>query len=76
MESDPRYKLSKSLSEIGLESGIANLIAVEGGSSQAIVNRIYLAELGITDKLQVKVFEEVVKFYMGEYSDYLGFSKS
>lgn len=68
MNKDPRKNLADKLIQLGLKASTANLISIEAGASQTIVNRLYLEELGIGGSFQDQIYNEVVKFYMGEFS--------
>lgn len=66
---DPRTILEEKLLSIDIEKSKALLIAIEAGSSQAVVDRDYLVEINIPDSHIKQCFELVVKFYMGYFSD-------
>lgn len=70
MKNDSRVVFANKLIKLGLNDSKANLIAIEAGASQTIVNRLYLEELGIGGRFQDQIFMEVVKFYMGEFSGF------
>ncbi|MDD2284071.1 MAG: DpnD/PcfM family protein [Paludibacter sp.] len=70
-EADERNKLMKVLCLIGLSEYMSNLISIEAGSSQAIVNEDYLIEIGVPVVYIDKVMHYVNMFYRGEFNSYL-----
>lgn len=67
---DARIILSNKFQSFGLSKRMSNLIALDAGSSQISVNREYLFDKGISKLIIDKIFNEVVKFYFGEFENY------
>jgi len=65
---DERNKLMKILCLIGLSELMSNIISIEAGSSQAIVNEDYLIEIGVPAVYIDKVMHYVNMFYRGEFN--------
>jgi hypothetical protein len=63
---DEREILKKGLIKLGIDNSKANIIAVDAGSSQCIVNKLYLEDLGVSPKLMNKALKLVVLFYIEE----------
>lgn len=62
---DPRKTLLADLLEAGIDRLIARQIAIEAGSSQAIVDSEYLNGLNLNELSKNFVLECVSKFYFG-----------
>ena len=54
--------MKKGLIKLGIDNSKANIIAVDAGSSQCIVNKLYLEDLGVSPKLIKKALKLVVLF--------------
>lgn len=65
---DEREILEKILCHIGISENKSNLIAIEAGSSQCIVNEDYLIEIGIPSFNINNAMKYVNMFYRGELS--------
>ena len=52
---------------LGVNKKDAGIIAIETGSSQTVVNSIYLKRFGYNMQLQVKIRNIICKFYMCEF---------
>ena len=63
-----RIILEKILCHIGISEAQSNLIAIEAGSSQCIVNEDYLIEVGIPSFNINNAMKYVNMFYRGEFS--------
>lgn len=70
-DADERNKLMKILCLIGLSEYMSNLISIEAGSSQAIVNEDYLIRIGVSTVYIDKVMHYVNMFYRGELNSNL-----
>ncbi len=66
--SDPRIVLKKELIAIGILSKQASIIALDAGSSQAIVNMKYLDDFKFSKFITIKALAIITKFYTGELS--------
>lgn len=64
---DERIILEKILCHIGISETQSNLIAIEAGSSQCIVNEDYLIEVGIPSFNINNAMKYVNMFYRGEF---------
>ncbi|MEN6588862.1 MAG: DpnD/PcfM family protein [Proteiniphilum sp.] len=65
---DERKILEKILCFIGISENKSNLIAIEAGGSQCIVNEDYLLDIGIPDYFRSKAMDYINMFYRGELS--------
>ena len=65
---DEREILKKGLIKLGIDNSKANIIAVDAGSSQCIINKLYLEDLGISAKLIKRALKLIVLFYIEEQS--------
>lgn len=63
---DKRMKLRKKLIDIGYSPTIANIISVEAGGSQILVDFDYLKSIGLKSKLLNQCIKLVQKFYLDE----------
>lgn len=70
-DADERNKLMKILCLIGLSEYMSNLISIEAGSSQTIVNEDYLIRIGVSTFYIDKVMHYVNMFYRGELNSNL-----
>ncbi len=65
-ERDPREIFADELTKIGVPKEEADSIALDAGSSQVIVNKAYLRELNLPEKVAAKAWKLSIKFYTGE----------
>ena len=64
---DDRIILKEKLITINVEKNMASMIALDSGSSQCIVNKSYLVDIGIIDeKMTKRALRLIRKFYCGE----------
>jgi len=63
---DKRIVLRDNLLSIGCSFGVAQLVSVEAGGSQKIVNVNYLKALGLEEMRLVKSIGYVREFYLDE----------
>ena len=63
---DEREILKERLMKVGIDESNSTTIALDAGSSQCIVNELYLIESGIPSQFIKKALKEIVLFYMGE----------
>jgi hypothetical protein len=67
---DPREVLYEKLLKLGLDQGVALLIAVDAGS-QGGVNRGYLRLVGVEEKaLQNKILFLIMRFEVGDFGGF------
>jgi len=64
---DERVLLMNQLELLAVNKKDARIIAIETGSSQTVVNSIYLKRFGYNMQLQVKIRNIICKFYMCEF---------
>lgn len=64
--SDPRLILKKELINIGIVNSDATVIALDTGSSQVLVNMVYLEEFNYTAKVRSLAIKLIGEFYSGE----------
>ena len=64
---DPRIILKQKLIKVGILPQDANLIALEAGSSQALVNKKYLISFQYSEKIRKKALNVVRLFYNGHF---------
>ncbi|WP_375580809.1 hypothetical protein ABWH96_07265 [Marivirga tractuosa] len=62
---DPREILSKKLTENGISLNIANIIALDAGSSQVSVDKAYLKKYNFSESQLKTVIQLVSNFYSG-----------
>lgn len=67
-DKDERVVLSEILQFIGITKDKSQIISVEAGSSQEIVNENYLIEIGIPSFNINKTMKYINMFYRGEFS--------
>ena len=69
--SDPRLVLSDELQSLGVNETLAAIIALDAGSSQAVVDEEYLkSTIEISENYDIKqVLEAINKFYSGAMFD-------
>ena len=67
--SDPRLVLSDELQSLGVNETLAAIIALDAGSSQAVVDEEYLkSTIEISENYDIKqVLEAINKFLLGGY---------
>lgn len=63
---DPRVILKNELIKIGILISDANIIALDAGSSQVVVNSLYLKEFNYSLKIRNIALKLIGKFYSGE----------
>ncbi len=63
---DDRMILKKILCYIGISENKSNLIAIEAGSSQCVVNEDYLLDIGIPGYIIKNAMNYINMFYRGE----------
>ncbi|HCL00509.1 MAG TPA: hypothetical protein DHW42_10460 [Candidatus Marinimicrobia bacterium] len=63
---DKRIELRKKLLDIGCCPTIANIISVEAGGSQKIVDIDYLKSIGLKEKFLNQCIKLVQNFYLDE----------
>ena len=63
---DERVILKERLIKVGIDESNSATIALDAGSSQCIVNKLYLIESGIPSQFIEKALKEIVLFYMEE----------
>lgn len=64
---DDRIILREKLISINIEKNKASMIALDAGSSQCIVNKSYLKDIGIIDeKITKHAIRLIRQFYCGE----------
>jgi hypothetical protein len=64
---EDRIVLREKLISINIEKNKASMIALDAGSSQCIVNKSYLVDIGIIDeKMTKQALRLIRKFYCGE----------
>lgn len=63
---DPRLILAEKLVLIGIETKLAGSIVLDAGSSQCVVNRVYLKECNIPNQLINESLDIVNSFYCGD----------
>ncbi|HQF41908.1 MAG TPA: hypothetical protein PK073_03265 [Ignavibacteriaceae bacterium] len=63
---DPRIVLSQELIKIGITYSDAMTIALDAGSSQVVVNNIYLKEYNYSRAIRTQALSLIGKFYSGE----------
>ena len=63
---DKRMELRRNLLSIGCSHNVAQLISVEAGGSQKIVDIDYLKSLGLKEMLLTKSIKCVQQFYLDE----------
>jgi len=63
---DRRIVLRDNLLSIGCSHSVAQIVSVEAGGSQKIVDVDYLKSLGLEEMLLVKSIEYVREFYLDE----------
>lgn len=62
---DPRKILSEKLTENGISLNIANIIALDAGSSQACVDKAYLSKYNLSESQLIITTQLVSSFYSG-----------
>ncbi|MEE9431504.1 MAG: hypothetical protein V3V16_10710 [Melioribacteraceae bacterium] len=66
---DPRESLYEELLKLRVNKHIAAIIALDAGSSQCVVNKEYLKDMGINKYILDKVHKKVIDFYCGELAE-------
>ena len=64
---DDSVLLMEDLIKLGLKEEDAELIAIEAGSSQIMVNKSYLNTFPISSRIKSEVLKKICNFYIGEY---------
>ena len=63
---DEREILKERLMKVGIDESNSTTIALDAGSSQCVVNKSYLIEMGIPPQFIKKALKQIILFYTGE----------